>query len=289
MKLGRHGIWIRLIEVMVAIPIIALLILMLLGLYQQQKDINKLQGDVDSIKRITADVPADQLTVDFLKSEAETHRLFIEDQRNQLLWLVGLLAGAGGLLLTFFGFASRKDIQDNIEEALKEHISKTLHDDKALENLQRSVRREKQAGEIRVLFARHYDADTDTDEYRDFVDTYEFFRKRDYAVSDRIIPLNAQNYEEETKTYKILVYIVPENERESQSTSESTNSSNQEPLYPQLSKMSKDKKMQCILYVPIPGRIKPQPSSDAFVSMVNLHAKLRETLYMLLYFSSLNY
>ena len=120
-RYSKAQIW---IAVVIAIAIIALLIFAFLRISQEQSKLNDLEMRINAIITITANTSADQRIIDFLKSETEIQRRFIEDQRDQLVWFIGVIGALCLFLIVFGWYSSKKDIDKRIEdqsEKLMEH------------------------------------------------------------------------------------------------------------------------------------------------------------------------
>jgi hypothetical protein len=176
-----------------------------------------------------------------------------------------------------------------------------LEDNESLENIKRSVIREKRARNIKILFSVAEGSKTgegsktaekpkNAENSKDCEDKLVlselralryFFKREGYKVHQSVVSLNKDNIKEITKDYEVIVFCVPETEfgdRKERSD---------EMLYPKLSDIASESQKQCVL-LSYPGRINFLNINPSFVTSVNFASKLRETVYMILYFSDLN-
>jgi hypothetical protein len=258
------------------------------------QELNVMRAGIDAIDVKQGDSAIDQRLIEFLENETATHRQFIESQESMLIWLVGALAGVGLGLLAFFGYSSKKDIEENIEkstadylnenlkasvdEAVDKRLSKVLEDEETLEYFKTSLKREIHYKRVKIVFAYNKDDMTDADNNRVFDQVRMSFKNKNYNVSSNVVALDIDNYKEAVEGYDIIVYKVSKSEYESS-----------QPgilMFKLLSDYSHENNKQCVLLVP--GRIDLTLIKPSVVTTVNFISKLRETLYMLIYFMELN-
>jgi uncharacterized protein YggU (UPF0235/DUF167 family) len=196
-----------------------------------------------------------------------------------------VIAGVISFLAAFLGAKTYVDIKKGIDSQLKKILTEKIDGDDPLNNLKRSVRREQQAKQLKVLFAAGEKNDALAGS--DYNELRKFFDSQEYRVSDETVWLKADNVKDETKAHDIIVFFVSkEEEFKPVKGAEKTDLPAPKPFYSVLVDHC-DEKHQCVLYTP-GFFINPEIQKKTYVTTVNLHAKLRETLYMLLYFSPLN-
>ena len=299
-----------------------------LVVWQQHNAITELSGELENIRaeilnfrRISyfgrsedIAINVDQMALDFIQSEARLHRQFIENERAQLLVTLGALLAIGASLLTFLGIANRKEVEQAVKESLDPHIyesnekaiesldlhfreklpneineriSKTLPkeinkalpsylskelQDTHLKMLKRNIDREKRATNIKVCFAACCEDDKTSKDYYSFEQVHGYLKNEKYNIVDEILELTDNNYKDIVEESRIIVYMVPLKSN----------------LYKDLAKIASDTKKQCILYTP-KGDVNLNSIEDrSVITTVRFPSKIRETLYMLLYFSQLN-
>ena len=239
----------------------------------------------------------EQHFLDFLRAEAEAHRSFIENQRNHLVALVGFLGAIVVAMLGFLGLKSKKEIEESVNEYYKDNIrditvyalSKRIGDEN-LDNLIQSVKREKLVKKIKVLFAYtegNYKTHDGKDLFLAFRKTAEFFQKKGYSVEEKELSLD--NLKEIIEPFSIVVFCVPINQNNKRSNGNGGSSAEEAKIglhYSDLAKKCEVDEKYGIFFVA--GQINLGSVDTQWISLVNFHAKLRETLYTLLYFSPLD-
>ncbi|MDR2713232.1 MAG: hypothetical protein LBB91_09005, partial [Clostridiales bacterium] len=142
--------------------------------------------------------------LDFLTNEIKQYRDFVQKENQFLLWLVALIGSLGVGLLGFLGFKSRKDIEGFLATGYSDEFARQLgvklNDDTDLTYLKKSIAREKQAKEARILFA------ADKKESDDVIDKLDEIRRFFYIqgyrnVSRHVILLDAASLEREITGY----------------------------------------------------------------------------------------
>jgi len=193
-------------------------------------------------------------------------------------WIL-IVSVVGSFIIVLAGFLGWKtwgNIKNDVNTAVNARLEKIFDGKDALKNLEQIVLREKVARQLRVLFAAGDEKDALVSS--DYNVTRRFFEQRGYQVSDRTVLLTADNVEDEIKGYDIVVFCVSENESDKKLPSSET------PVYSYVV----DHERPCILFAVSGIWLRPEILCKPHVSVVNYHAKLRETLYTLLYFSPLN-
>ena len=186
----------------------------------------------------------------------------------------------------FLGIGTWVGLQKMIEAQLNGILKKEIgKKNNMLNSLKSSARREQQAKRLKVLFAAGEKEDalagSDYDMLR------KFFSDQGYLVSNETVRLKADSVKDETKAHDIIVFFVSKKEEfKPVKEAEKTDLPAPKPFYSVLVDHCGEKH-QCLLYTP-GFLIDREIQKKTYVTTVNLHAKLRETLYMLLYFSPLN-
>jgi len=224
-----------------------------------------------------------QAAIDFLEKQAEKHDEFVEKKYTQLLWLVTAVVTVFGSMLGIFGYTGWKDIKKKIDNKVNAQVELQLDNmleiNESLENMKRSAAREKRAREISVLFAASKEASPGE------IGEYEILRRslemQKYNISAGVeVFSSTDEVQQKIKNYNIIVFYVPENEAKGAKNPPA------KLLYECLTKSCDDHR-PCILYVP-ESHLDKSKTNFPYVSIATFHAKLRETVYMLLYFSPLN-
>ena len=215
-------------------------------------------------------------------SQSEASTAFDYTVITKSLTFLAWIVGPAGAIAGFLGWKTKKGIRDDLNSLLKKLLANELSDNDTLDNLKRSVAREKHAKKIQVLFAA-----TNENDLQKVESVCSMFDEHKYSVSKETV--DAKNLLRKTKNKNIIVLCVPKTE---------DGEKREEPdlIYGLLARLcNANTKMQCILYCPNYIRINPALKidgraviDDGFVTTVQNQAKLRETLYMLLYFSPLN-
>ena len=186
----------------------------------------------------------------------------------------------------FLGLSTWVGLQKMIEAQLNGILKKKIgKKNNMLNSLKSSARREQQAKRLKVLFAAGEEGDalagSEYDELR------KFFSDQGYLVSDKTVWLKADDVKKKVNAHDIVVFYV--SKAEASVPAKETKKADtpvQEPFYSVLVKHCGEKH-QCLLYTP-GFLIDREIQKKTYVTTVNFHSKLRETLYMLLYFSPLN-
>ena len=217
-----------------------------------------------------------QEVIAFLKEQAKEHDEFAGKQYKHLVWLAGAVATIVGGAAVYLGLETSIGLKKKVQARIDHNLEKVLGDEKQLPYLKKSIAREKKAHTLRVLFAAMEGDAGDIDDVR------KFFAAQRYRVSAETVAVDKKSICGAAQKYDAIVLRVPNAEY---------GEKRDEPddIYRLLAaRCEKSRKKQCILYCPGFGKINPEKMNDQFVSTVQTHAKLRETLYMMLYFSPLN-
>lgn len=98
----------------------------------------------------------EQIHLDFLENEMVRHQDFIETQRQHLIWLVSLIGTIGILLIGFFGFRTRAEIQKTIANQEMNistaGINHYIGGNENRQYLETAIQRERKAQNAKILF-----------------------------------------------------------------------------------------------------------------------------------------
>lgn len=266
--------------------IIAIVTCSAIGVWTIHDNTIRIRTIEDKIKRIEAqlqDVENNfiaeseyERVIAFLKEETSQHRNFIEQQRQQLIWLVGAIAAIAVAMHGFLGLKRRKDVENLIEENYKEcidgrvnrQINILLGGEEKREYLESCVNKESQAKQKAILFLRT-DSCTQLSEVIDSLKEMGFNK-----LKDRIIPANAspdylkELINNENGGTHIVIYEVG-----------GTSSQAERSTYELISKICEEMKKYCIIY--IKGRI--EGTLGTTTSYSNMIVTVYERLNTLLY------
>ena len=242
----------------------------------------QLQLISDSIENSQTEIGMNTNILSYMESEMTNYREFIQREREYLMWLLGVLIGGIIMLLSFFGWSTKKEIKESvkeifqkkakdiIEEKMIEYISDPDNENgstqKRLEYLRDAVTREENHQKMRIKFLTQQ---RKLEGEKVLKDAQELLSKKGLNIQkeekidfDRLI----QKSDDEIREYfnkffgecDILVYEVNYLEelakKESPSNdnnSDNDNNSNQEikAIYKKISELA-GKDHYCIFYVP---------------------------------------
>ena len=111
--------------------------------------------------------------------------------------------------------------------------------------------------------------------------------KNMFVPEEKIIPIEPSFDTEDFKKHfaqcRIVVYKVPPDEFKG-----NLNSKNKNPTYKKIAEYCSQREKHCVLMID-KGSIDIDELDREYVTTVNFYSKLRETLYILLYFSAINF
>ena len=160
-------------------------------------------------------VPQTNTTIDFLQSEMQRHREFIENQEDRLIWLVATIGGVGILLLAFVGLANRREVKETIREnyvsVVESEINKMIDGEANKTYLQNAVFQERVAKSKKILFLYWDDQEmsiTDSRKTLRFVESE--LEKADFKTDSKTFnkSFDQQNFEQLIRKSDIIVYEV---------------------------------------------------------------------------------
>ena len=216
-----------------------------------------------------------EATVAQIESNVSDQQVAIAAIEEQLK-TAKIIAGVVSVVVVFLGLKTWVDIKKGIDEQLRKLLKKEIKGNDVLDSLRRSVARERVAKKITVLFAAENEEDADKIE-----DVRIFFEGQKYKVSKETMVADVKKLRSTARNYDAVVFCVPKRE-------DGAAKADNGMLYSELAKVCAIEEKQCVLYCPDRIQINLSLLNDQYASTVLLHSKLRETLYMLLYFSPLN-
>lgn len=185
-------------------------------------------------------VNADRDMIAFLQTETTTHREFIENQRNHLLWMVSVIVGIATFLLGFLGLSNRKEIKQVIDEQYHDEIQhefdkktdELLRGADKVRYLRKAVSDEERAAKKKVLFIRQKESNSNETpnnlkDRESMMEVYKFFTDElfyDFKIEEidiqenirQIVNINSQ-IRGWIDFYDIIVYQLHDDENEKKS------------------------------------------------------------------------
>ncbi|MCL2136401.1 MAG: hypothetical protein FWH40_02595 [Coriobacteriia bacterium] len=261
-------------------------------------------------------------SLEFIRNEISDYREFMQNQNDSFFKLVEIISG---IILGIFsilgivGFTGikttankkaeevvnnelqsdqyRHRLEKMVEEASIEEINRILgsssfesstvetikkaigvDDNNDLKLLRETAYRERMIREHKILFTSKIEGDYDNVE-----SVRKIFEYQGFNTPSSVCEIDENNYEDKISETKIVVYQVPTEEFKDE-----WNNETDEPLYYKLSKKCRFMEVNLVLLSTNPQGIDMdllRRSPSPYTTTVNFESKLRETLYMLLYFA----
>lgn len=268
----------------------------------------QLQLISDGIENSQTEIGMNTNILSYMESEMTNYREFIQREREYLMWLLGVLVGGIIMLLSFFGWSTKKEIKESvkeifqkkakdiIEEKMIEYISdpnnESVSTQKRLEYLRDAVTREENHQKMRIKFLTQQ---RKLEGEKVLKDAQELLSSKGLNIQEEKIDFGQliQKSDDEIKRYfnkffnecDILVYEVNYLE-ELEKSSNSNSNSNQEikAIYKIISELA-GKDHYCIFYVPTPSGIGCKPldlNSSVYCAIANTGIPLIQQILTLL-------
>lgn len=248
-------------------------------------------------------------SLEFLKNEIKEHQDFIERERSFLIWMLGVILSGGVFILGFLGYKRKQDIEEIIEKEYRKEVQKqfevsfseTIGGDDKKQFLEMAIEREENAFSKRICFFTQSERlETQIKLFDDLLRPYDGSVKKIDFKDDNFNETKLNEYDK----YGIFVYEVGKNEDENvlkdkiRKSLEHDNDNDldkaidkalediiKEQNYKKLNDWCKAHEKQCVLYCPDNLRLKLTSIYDDVTTTVQFASKLRETLYILLFFA----
>lgn len=130
---------------------------MFASLKQNNTEIETMRSEIIALQSNgSGNKTQEQIHLDFLENEMVRHQDFIETQRQHLMWLVSLIGTIGILLIGFFGFRTRAEIQNTIAkqelDISESGINHYIGGNENRQYLETAIQRERKAQNAKILF-----------------------------------------------------------------------------------------------------------------------------------------
>ena len=261
-----------------------------------QNDITEIQKEINNINTgvIQGEVSETEINLEFLKEQMRSHQEFVENERSFLLWMIGFIFTAGGVLIGFFGFKSRQEVEAildrkyrfRVDSLVDEMLTNAVGGNENRQFLESAIEKERNAQLKKVYFIKQKDSDK-LDEVLDW--TKELHGGIVKSTSPKIAeasPSLFSRLKEDQKflEYSIFIYEVSGKEFNEKEKPEKNNYDDGHPLeYKLLSDFCVVNDKQCILVCRPGNQITASIINEMHATTVNFISKLRETLFALLY------
>lgn len=279
---------------LIAITIfLAIIIVELFFIFSARTEIGQLGDRIATLeqqvkKGAVAQSPA-EITLDFLQTETEQHRTFIEQQQQLLLWLVGVILALATGLIGFLGWKSKDDVDRLIREKydgeiarqlersfgstfdakLKKTIGDEVNEGEKLKFLQESVKRISYMHEKTVLFVTQ-DEKSSWNAIRHWLNIYGIC-KTEQVFKDST---DIRQQIESMRLASIVAYEVEQGDN---------------TKYLDIAAACSNQRNECILLCANGKQVDLTKLDARYTTTVNFPSKLRETLYTLLSFPPMRY
>lgn len=263
--------------------VITILVVMF-QMYFMYRHIDELKYDVNQLTTedvVVVDTEFSQ-AIDFLETEIEKYRAFVERQQDFIISMVCVL-GSGLLVLAgFFSIKSKKDVDLIIEEqykdVIKNEIARAVGGSEKEKYLRDSINREENAKSKKVVFI-YEQADKQNIRYVDYEHVFKMIYNQDFYVEMKDI--NHNNFDTyQLGRYDILIYMVSEEELQAISNGESVDTL----FYNTLASYANNNRKYCLLYTPSSPRLNFTDTAQKFnTSWANTGITLLQLIFSLLY------
>lgn len=301
------GVYENTLPVIVVMVIAAAVIIAFFKMYELSIDMDHAQRDIaylnSQIQTQASGISQTEYlkTIDFLETETAKYRAFVEKQQEFMVWLVGLIGTIFTGLTVWFGIRSRHEIAATVKEEYSSRINQAVSEfvggQEKVKYLEKSIEREEQAGEKRILFLLQKQekkkAGEDKDqEARDSKDkeargklgrVADFLEEQGFRVrrSDVSGKLDKMEIEKRISGQDIVVYQMA---REEYFQKDAGKDAFGRTNYNYFAQMCNEKKIYGILYCEEGMGIDRKSCDFSFyVSSANYGSTLLERIYNLLY------
>lgn len=253
------------------------------GLDHIRTDVNGMALDIEYLKQqgfTSSSIEQTEFlkTVEFMENETEKYRVFVQQQQQFIISLVGLLGTGIMAVMTFLGVKSRKDISKVVREEYKERVDSEIewviggHD--KLQYLEQGIKREETARKKRILFLLQENADESlTRIYRSLcAKGYHADKKTAGGILEEALICTI------LKDYELVIYQVSPSEFDKENCLEDSKLN-----YVNIAKECNRKNVFCVLYCK--GRLKMELCDLSFyVNTANFGSTVLERIHNILYY-----
>lgn len=207
-------VWI--VGIILSLGVVASIIFAVVFSSQAKGEVKRLEDTIAQMSQQQGQVVQQpDLTIDFLQSEMQRHREFIENQEDRLIWLVATIGGVGILLIAFVGLANRREIKETIREnymsVIESEINNMIDGEDNKTYLQNAVSQERMAKSKKILFLYWDDqemAASDSRKTLQFVESE--LEEADFKTDSKTFNknFNQQDFERLIRKSDIIIYEV---------------------------------------------------------------------------------
>lgn len=252
------------------------------GLNHIKTEVSSIKADIENLKRQTPSPSAPEQTeyikaIEFMQTETEKYREFVQQQQEFVIWLLGLIAAGFAALLTFWGIKSKKDIANVFRNEYKilanDEITRFIGGQRKIQYLAKSIQKEESARNKKILFLLQSDADENLCRICDSLRTQRY--QSDFKTINGI--LSNSDIQSILNGCDLVIYQVSSFEfLEAGNPKEDLN-------FVKIAKTCNDDNVFCILYCP--KRIKTEFCDlSFFVNTANYGSTALERIHNILYY-----
>jgi hypothetical protein len=224
-------------------------------------------------------------TIEFLQGEMSKHREFIESERSFLVWMLGVIISIGGIILGFFGFKTKKDVEgmvktrynDTINLIVQDRVDALIDGQKNKRYLDKSLKAEKHAASKSICFIEQKGSGA----FDKVLPVFKKFFGEDSSVQNKVVKATDElltsdnNLSTLVNAYDIIIFEVPKSE-------DGKDEKNPDFLYRKLDAACSNTNTQCILYCR-DLKVNIGEINGDVTTTVQFISKLKETLFATLY------
>lgn len=193
-------------------------------------------------------------TIEFMKTETETHRTFIEQQQQFLLWVIAIVGSLGIGILGFLGLKSKHDVENIIREKyysdIEEKFEHLIGGSQNSLYLNSCIEKEKKAKKKKILLLSQPGSKT-----FEQVEEYLSLKGIGFIPDKTSVNISDDSFIQKIKKYDIVIYVAlkceykdPKDEDGKKLSTEERDAIQTDPLYKKIAELCGSKNISLIIY-----------------------------------------